>query len=111
MGAGSTFWALFSHLRNWRVRGALSMWFHSGLGKGQYGQCVATSLILLVQSVLVSVVQGALQLHSYVPDSLSGGLSLNNCLYFFLLIRSEVGTTYVTMLVMSCLFVIILWML
>lgn len=35
-------------------------------GRGQCGQCVASSLLLLIQSVLVSVVQGLLQPHSHV---------------------------------------------
>lgn len=49
-------WALHSHWRNWSLRGGLSMWSCIGMGKRRCSQCVTTSLNLLLQTVLVSVV-------------------------------------------------------
>lgn len=46
-------WVLFSHWRNHRLRGDLSIWYCPGLGEKQCGQCVAASLTLVMQSVLV----------------------------------------------------------
>lgn len=40
-------WASFSHWRNYRLRGDLSMWCHSDLGDGQYSQHIITPLTLL----------------------------------------------------------------
>lgn len=47
--------------KNQRLKGDLYLWCRTGLGQGQCGQRVVTSLTLLMPSVLVSEVQGLLQ--------------------------------------------------
>ena len=59
-------WVLFSCWRNWRPRGDLFTWCCTILGEGQCGQHVVSSLILLMQSILVSEVKRVLQPHHCV---------------------------------------------
>ena len=56
-GAGCPPWAPFSHWRNHCLRGDLSVWCCTILGKGQSNQCIAAPFTLLMQSVLVSIVK------------------------------------------------------
>ena len=50
---------------NWRFREDLSMWCCSCLGERQSSQNGVASLTLLIQSILVSVMQGMFQDHLY----------------------------------------------
>lgn len=52
-------WVLFSHWRYQRLMADLSAWYSTGLGKGQHIH-VTTSLTLLMQSSLVSAIQGGM---------------------------------------------------
>ena len=53
------------------------------LGVQECGQLVVSTLTLLVQSVLVSVVQGHASAHPHVPGFFSGVLFLSSCSLFF----------------------------
>lgn len=63
-----------------RGPGETAAWCCTGLGKGQCSQRVPASLTLLMQSLLVSVVQGrCFSLTPAFSDFLSGVLFLNSC--------------------------------
>lgn len=69
-GAGCPPWALFSHWRNHCLRGDLSVWCCTILGKGQWNQCIAAPFTLLMQSVLVFIVKlGGAGGFSFIPWS------------------------------------------
>ena len=60
------------------------VWCWGSLGEGHSDLCVVGPLTLLMQSVLVSVMQGVFSLTLLFWGSLNGVLSMNRCYLFFL---------------------------